>query len=50
MVNMGIKKNQNAELLSFLMFESSFSKSLIALGYDDAMSRSDEIKEFLRLK
>ena len=47
---LGIKKNQNAELLSFLMFESSFSQSLIALGYDDAMSRSDEIKEFLRLK
>ena len=47
---LGIKKNQNAELLSFLMFESSFSKSLIALGYDDAMCRSDEIKEFLRLK
>jgi NTE family protein len=45
----GIKKDHNSDLLSFLLFESSFSKSLIDLGFHDAMNRKDEIKDFLKL-
>jgi NTE family protein len=45
----GIKKDKNSDLLSFLLFESSFSKSLIDLGFRDAMNRKDEIKDFLKL-
>ena len=45
----GIKKDHNSDLLSFLLFESSFSKSLIDLGFHDAMSREDEIKGFLKI-
>jgi len=45
----GIKKDNNSDLLSFLLFESSFSKSLIDLGFSDAMNRKDEIKAFLNI-
>ena len=45
----GIKKDNNSDLLSFLLFESSFSKSLIDLGFSDAMNRKDEIKAFLKI-
>ena len=45
----GIKKDNNSDLLSFLLFESSFSKSLIDLGFHDAIKRKDEIKDFLKI-
>ena len=45
----GIEKNSNSELLSFLLFESSFTKSLIDLGFHDAMEKKQEIKNFLRI-
>ena len=45
----GIEKNTNSELLSFLLFESSFTKSLIDLGFHDAMKKKQEIKNFLRI-
>ena len=45
----GIEKNSNSELLSFLLFESSFTKSLIDLGFHDAMKKKQEIKNFLRI-
>ena len=45
----GIKKDSNSDLLSFLLFESSFSRSLIDLGFNDAMKRKEEIKDFLKI-
>tara|TARA_B100001996_G_scaffold171065_1_gene130472 strand:- start:733 stop:1872 length:1140 start_codon:yes stop_codon:yes gene_type:complete len=45
----GIEKDTNSELLSFLLFESSFTKSLIDLGFHDAMEKKQEIKNFLRI-
>ena len=45
----GIKKDNNSDLLSFLLFESSFSKSLIDLGFSDAMNKKDEISDFLKI-
>jgi NTE family protein len=34
-------------LLSYLLFEKSFCRELIALGYQDTMPRSKEILQFL---
>ena len=45
----GIKKDKNSDLLSFLLFESSFSKSLMDFGFFDAMNRKDEIRDFLKI-
>ena len=45
----GIEKDTNSELLSFLLFESSFTRALIDLGFHDAMERKEEIKNFLKI-
>ena len=45
----GIEKDTNSELLSFLLFESSFTRALIDLGFHDAMERREEIKNFLNI-
>lgn len=44
---MGAKGRGGAQLASFLMFESSYTRELIALGYDDAQRRSGELLPFL---
>lgn len=45
----GVEKDTNSELVSFLLFESTFTKSLIDLGFHDAMKKKQEIKNFLRI-
>lgn len=40
---------RNAALASYLLFESSYTQELIALGYADTMRRADEVIEFIAL-
>lgn len=44
---MGAMNPGGGELMSYLMFQGSFTRELIALGYKDAMDRSGELIEFL---
>jgi NTE family protein len=44
---MGAMNTSGSELMSYLMFQGSFTRELIALGYRDAMDRSGEIVAFL---
>jgi NTE family protein len=37
-------------LLSYLLFERGFTRELIALGYEDARARADEIRSFLAVE
>ena len=34
--------------MSYLLFERPFCRALIALGYEDAMARREEIVRFIR--
>lgn len=45
---LGAPDAQSADLLSFLLFDSAFTRELIQLGYRDAAQRIDEIEHFLR--
>ncbi len=44
---MGAMNKGGGELMSYLMFESAYTRDLIALGYQDAMNRSGEIMRFM---
>jgi len=44
MKGLGLKNRNESELLSFLLFESSFTSSLIELGFEDGMKQQSEIK------
>ncbi len=44
---LGSPDAQSADLLSFLLFDSAFTRELIQLGYRDAAQRIDEIEHFL---
>ncbi len=45
--SMGAMNPAGGELMSYLMFQGSYARELIALGYRDAMDRSHEITAFL---
>jgi NTE family protein len=44
---MGAMNTGGSALMSYLMFQGSFTRDLITLGYHDAMDRSGEIMAFL---
>jgi NTE family protein len=49
MRTMGGSSAASTLLLSYLLFERGFTRELIALGYEDARMRADEIRAFLDL-
>ncbi|MDZ7868493.1 MAG: patatin-like phospholipase family protein [Rheinheimera sp.] len=48
--NIGIKQHSDSSLASYLLFEKSFTKRLIELGYQDAMAQMDSLMTFLAAK
>ncbi len=44
---MGANTPASTMLLSYLLFERGFTRELIALGYEDARARAEEIRSFL---
>jgi len=44
---LGLLKDSKSELLSFLLFESVYTRELIDLGYRDGISKKEEIADFM---
>lgn len=42
----GINDKSDSSIISYLLFEQSFTRLLINLGYQDAMNRADELRDF----
>lgn len=47
MDGLGTPNAQSADLMSYLLFDSSYTRALIEIGYNDAAARIDEIEAFL---
>lgn len=47
---LGATNKNGSALASYLLFEQSYTQSLIELGYTDAMSRRDEVLAFLKVE
>jgi len=47
---MGASNSAASSLASYLMFEAGYTRDLIALGFDDAMARRDELIELVFAK
>ena len=45
---MGALNTGGGQLMSYLLFQDSYTRELIALGYQDAMKRSEELLTFVR--
>jgi NTE family protein len=44
---LGASSNSGLQLVSYLLFESGFTRALIDMGYRDAMSMEDELRAFI---
>ncbi len=44
---MGALNTGGGQLMSYLLFQDSYTRELIALGYQDAMKRSEDLLAFL---
>jgi NTE family protein len=44
---MGALNTGGGQLMSYLLFQDSYTRELIALGYEDAMKRSEDLRAFL---
>jgi NTE family protein len=49
MEGLGTPDAQSADLMSYLLFDAAYTRTLIDIGYRDAQQRADEIEAFLRL-
>ncbi len=49
LASVGATRNSGSNLLSYLLFEKSFCRELIKLGYKDTMARKDDLMAFLGL-
>ena len=47
MEGLGTPDAQSADLMSYLLFDSAYTRALIDIGYRDAAARIDEIENFL---
>ena len=47
MDGLGTPNAQSADLMSYLLFDSAYTRELIHIGYRDASARIDEIESFL---
>lgn len=45
--SMGALNSSGSELMSYLMFQSSFTRELIEMGYQDAMAQSGRLLDFM---
>ena len=45
---LGLKNQSQSELLSFLLFEASFTQELIKLGFQDAIEHKEQIKSIFQ--
>ena len=46
---LGAQDNGGQQLMSYMLFERSFTRELIALGYEDGMRRAAELRDFLHI-
>ncbi len=46
---LGVTKQSNTSMLSYLMFEAAYCRELIALGYKDGIAKQQELRDFLHL-
>jgi NTE family protein len=44
---LGARSNSGMQLVSYLLFESGFTRALIDMGYRDAMEMEDELRAFI---
>src|SRR5262250_912328 len=47
MEGLGTPNAQSADLMSYLLFDSSYTRALLEIGYNDAQARIDDIEAFL---
>jgi len=47
---LGAQGSGGRQLISYMLFEQSFTRELIALGYADGLRRSEELRDFLRIE
>ena len=48
MEGLGTPDAQSADLMSYLLFDAAYTRTLVEIGYRDAGARIDELEEFLR--
>jgi NTE family protein len=47
---LGTPDAQSADLMSYLLFDGAYTRTLLDIGYRDANARIDEIEAFLRAR